>query len=117
MFFNLLFVSHVIFYISHLGKQATSCSRYTHCYPRELEFLSNSGSGNSRFLEHIDLLACLIHLILQPLCYIIHPLRLLFHPCYNTQHHDLFKLKLDCSIRSLSDFCLIMTKILLCTEL
>ena len=75
MFFTLLFVSHVIFYISRLGKQATSCSRYTHCYPQELEFLSNLGSGNSPFLEPIDLLACLIYLILQPLCYIIHPLR------------------------------------------
>ena len=65
----MFFVSHLLFYIFHLGKQAASCSRYTHYYFRKPEILSNLGSDNSPllFLEPIDLLACLIHLILQPL--------------------------------------------------
>ena len=43
----MFFVSHVLFYIFHLGKQAASCSRYTHYYFRKPEILSNLGSDNS----------------------------------------------------------------------
>ena len=46
MFLTLFFVSHV-FYISHLGKQAASIVRYTHCYSGKLEFLSTLGPSNS----------------------------------------------------------------------
>ena len=42
-------------------------------------------------MQPINLLACLIYLILQPIFCIIHPLREVFHP-YNHGVHGLFKL-------------------------
>ena len=63
----------------------------------------------------INLLACLIYLILQPIFCIIHPLREVFHPC-NHEVNVVIRLwffwayKLDCSIHSLSNFSLIMVK-------
>ena len=66
-------------------------------------------------MEPINLLACLIYLILQPIFCIIHPLCEVFHPC-NHGVHSVIRLwsfqayKLDCSIHLLSNFSLTMAK-------
>ena len=72
----MFFVSHVLFYIFHLGKQAASCSGYIHCYSRKLEFLSNLGLNNIlHFFGAYQLIRLLNLPNSEPLFYVIHPLR------------------------------------------
>ena len=99
-----------------LGKQAASISRYTHCYSDKLEFLSTLSSSNSPSLFGAYQIISLLYFPNSATTILYHSsLALRFSSAL--WWYDLFKLKLDWSIRSLSDFCLIITKISLHTGL
>ena len=113
--FSLFFVSRVFLYFS-LTKTA-SYFRYTHCHSNKLEFFSNLGSDNSspHYYEAYQLIS-LLNLPNSSTTILYHSSLALSFPsvqswstwCDKTM--AFLSLKLDSSIRSLSNFSLIMAK-------
>ena len=107
--FYLAFFSPCAFLYFPLRK-AASCSKYTYCHSRKLEFFSNLGSDNSPSLFLIHQLISFLNLTNPATSSLYYSsVGISFHPSDNTMT---FTLKIDCSIRSFSDFCLIMAKCL-----
>ena len=92
-------------------RKAASWSKYTYFHSRKLEFLSNLGSENSPSLFWVYQLISLLNLT-NPATTILYHSSLAVSFSSVQWYYGLFKLKSDCSIRSFSDFCLIMAKCL-----
>ena len=96
-------------------RKATSCSKYTYCHSRKLEFLSNLGSDNSPLLFWAYQLISLLSLT-NPATTILYDSSLAIRFSSVRYNYGLFKLKVDCSINSFPDFCLIKAKCLWSTD-
>ena len=84
--FLLSFLFPVYFYIFHLAKLPLALDIFI-AIPESLNFfLIQVWKIVLTIAEPINLLACLISLILQPIFCIIYPLREAFHPCNHGAH-------------------------------
>ena len=100
------FVNHVLFYIFHLGKLLLTPNTLI-VIPVNLNFFLIS--DNSPLLFWANQIISLINLT-NPATTILYHSSLAISFSSVRQYYGLFKLKADCSIRSFSDFCLIMAK-------
>ena len=88
-------------------RKAASCSKYTYCHSRKLEFLYNLGSDNNLLLFWAYQFISLLNLTNPATTVSYHSsLTIIFSSV--RYYYGLFKFKIDCSICSFSDFCLIM---------
>ena len=92
-------------------RKAASCSKYTFCRYRKLEFLSNLGSENSPLFFWANQLISLLNWT-NPATTILYHSSLAVSFSSMREYYGLFKLKIDWSIHPFSDFCLIMAKCL-----